>query len=401
MPVGGGHHGGGHHGGGHHGGGHHGGGHHHGIGHHHHHHYGGGGYYGYNSYHRRGYGVFYYSPFRWFYRGLVLFVVVIIVGIVFMSISLSKVFSGPSLHSVIASPQDDRALSFSQSSCGDIDISTFQYDYPVMLYLMETKPGIVAGSNFTVSNTWYLGYGDYQYYNYYLLTQSTIEISLYTSSRGVDVYILSGSQFANFKDDEYFNSKYHATCTSISSSSPCVYSYTVYTDDEYYIVFDETSLSTSVYTSLSIQKTRFIIQDDEIYDSCNASCALTVPATPVLYPIVITGDVTTGSWTDSVQYTWYCTSVFSVPTWVYILLVVGVGTAAASIVGIIVVVVFLYYKKKSKRTSEPLITTAPQDPHPANPTAPPTSYQPAPPVVPSYPSYPTEQPPSYGWVNKN
>ena len=405
---GGGHHGGGHHGGGHHGGGHHGGGHHHGIGHHHHHHhYGGGGYYGYNHCHRRRFGVFYYSPFRWFYRGFLLLVIAIIIGIVFMSIGLSNVFSGPTLREVTASPEDDRVLSYSQSSCGDIEISTFQYSYPVMLYLMYTKPGIVTGSSFTVSNTWSLSYKDYNYYYYYLLTQSTIEINVYsTSSSGVDVYILSRSQFVNFDDDDYFNSKFHAVCSSTTSSSPCVYSYTVTNDDEYYIVFDEksysNSVSNSVHTSLSIQKTKFVIQEDEIYGSCNASCSLPVPVTPTLFLIVITGDVTTGSWTDSVLYTWYCSSVISLPTWVYVLLVVGVVTAAASIVGLIAVAVLLCYRKKNTQTSEPLITTAPQVPPPANPTAPPTSYQLHPPVAPSYPSYPTEQPPpSYGWVSKN
>ena len=404
MPVGGGHHGGGHHGGGHHGGGHHGGGHggghhHWGGGHHHHHHYGGGGHYGYNPYYRRGYGVFYYSPFRWFYRGVLLFVVVIIMGIVFMSISLSQIFSGPTLHAVTASPQDDRALSYSQSSCEDIEISTSQYNYPVMLYLMDTKPGIVTGTNFTLSKTWYLFSGDYKYYYYYLLTQSTIMISVYgTNSYGVDVYILTGSQFVKFEDEDVFIPEYHTLCRSVSSSSPCVHSYTVSNDDEYYIVFDEKSyISNSVSTSVLIQKTRFVIQDDEIYDSCTASCSLSVPVAPILYPIVITGDVTTGSWTDRVSYTWYCTNVFSVPTWVYILLVVGVVTGAASIAGLIAVAVLLCYKK-NKKSSDPLLSTASEVPPPAVPTAPHSSYLPPQPVA---PSYQTEQPPSYGWVNKN
>ena len=50
-----------------------------------------------------------------------------------------------------------------------------------------------------------------------------------------------------FKAGHFLYPEYLAVCRSVSSPSSCVYSYTVRTDDEYYIVFDGKILSLVPY----------------------------------------------------------------------------------------------------------------------------------------------------------
>ena len=428
MPAGGGHHGGGG-GGGHHGGGHHHGGHHHG-GHHH-----GGHHFGHNNYHihghnryyaRRHMGPLYYSPFRWFYRGIVLLVFVVLVGFILFAVGVTNFFSGPSVNSVVASPQDYRLLSYSQGSCGSIDVSTSQDRYPVLLYLFYQIPALTDGDSIQLSNTWYLSRREYKYHNYYLLTGSTASLSVYVASSSVKVMILTKSQFKKFDKDDYHSSELSTTCSNIQSSNPCQYTYDVNTDDEYYFILDAPLYSTTtVHHTLDIQKKIFVIDPSNIYSNCTATCSRSVPPSPTLFAMVRTGDPAgTAAWTDGVDYTWQCTSAFSIPAWVYLLIFTGVIVVLISVVAVIVTVVILYYRKKSANTGsverDPLVTsaatlpTAPLNsyqPPPINPSSyqpppvNPNSYQPPPVNPPSYQSPPNnpnlEPPPSYGWVDKN
>ena len=400
MPVGGGHHGGGHHGGGNHGGGHHGGG-HHGGGHHgggHHHHYGhhhGGHYHGH--YHHGYMGPIYYSPFRWFYRLIILFVIIFIASIVLFSVGLASFFSGPSIKSVNASPEDYRLLAFAQSSCGQIELSTSQLSYPINLYLLDTPPSRVQGDEFTITHNWKIDYDSYQYYNFYLLQDSTIGVSFSVSYSSITFYILNAKQFHNFDRGHTFTYDKKVIC---SASQPCNSAdYPVPKNDEYYILFDAKSFSTQVQHTLTIHKYIYSFSDNDVFDDCEASCSLPVPSSPKLYPLVVTGNVTfTRDWTADVPYEWHCTNAkLSLPTWVYVITIVGALVLVVSVVGAILTgVVLLYRKKKSTNdiataplisTPTPHMVTAPQ------PVAPPQYFVPPPPVNPYPPSYQDAGPP--------
>ena len=313
------------------------------------------------------------------------------------AVGMTSFFSGPSLNSVVASPEDDRRLSYGQSSCGSIDLSTYQFQYPVLLYLLTRPPATTDGDVIQLTDTWILSQGDYKYYHYYLLQGSTVSFSLYVSQNPVTVMILTKSQFDKFDDDRSHSSELSNTCSHTTKSTACVYNYSVKTDGEYYLVSYAHRYSNTVYTSLTINKKIFVIDPSDVFSNCTADCLLSVPSSPSLYPVVRTGGLSgAGSWTDEINYTWRCTSAFAIPPWVYLLIISGVLAVVVSVIVTIATVLILYCKKKNANTTTASVERAPLVNNQGPPaTAPPPSYAP-PPTNPNI-----GPPPSYGWVDKN
>lgn len=152
--------------------------------------------------------------------------------------SMSVAFGGFGPTDVPASPSDmipiTRGLHF--SFCEGVAIDT---TIPISTYLLPSTTLASTKANYSINQTALVGVDRYEYWGFYLLSGSTIELHVCGDNRG-DMYIIQGEgHFGSWKEDNYDTWTYVKTV----KTRPCFRNqdatklqYNITSTDEYYFV---------------------------------------------------------------------------------------------------------------------------------------------------------------------
>ncbi len=157
-------------------------------------------------------------------------------------------------------PTDTRIINLSGTLCDKVQLAVGESNpgYQVYLYTLNYPPTVIEHSSFHLLNErpFFQYAGDYQYYSYYMLTGSTFNVSACTLDPGqprINFYVIKGHKnFANLEYGMPDHAEYHITINSLCQASNNSYSYSVISDDFYYLVFYYLVLDSEGYSALNV-----------------------------------------------------------------------------------------------------------------------------------------------------
>ena len=189
-------------------------------------------------------------------------------------------------------PTDTRIISLSNALCEKVKFTSggSTYGYEMNFYTLSSPPKLTGRESFSLLNERPdFSFHDFQYYYYYMPKGSNLTMSacvLNQNQPRVTFYMIKGNNnFKNWKDD-YGHSKAHFRIDAPCGSRNNTYSYSVTSDDFYYLVFDaERSLSNALNVSMYFDRTQYEVDNSTVIDYCSRdttsiiyqSCSLGLP----------------------------------------------------------------------------------------------------------------------------
>lgn len=216
-------------------------------------------------------------------------ILIVIVVVVSTSVTVRYTASGDNDDQAYG-PTDTRIISVSNALCERVqfNVATSQEGYQVSLYRLNSQPKLTGHETFSLINEQpsFL-FDEFKYYYYYMPKGSKVSMSacLLQPNQDIAFYMIKGvSNFERWKDD------YGHYIREIQIRQPCgsgnsTYSYTVPSDDFYYLVFDSSkSVSNALNISMYFDRTRYEFDNNTVIDHCSwdttyfsGYCSLGVP----------------------------------------------------------------------------------------------------------------------------
>ena len=302
-------------------------------------------------------------------------------------------------------PTDTRFVSYSNTFCNGLDLSSDEYDiaagYTAKLFMLSSSPELTGHESFSFSKTISKGFDEFYYIYFYMYPGSKLTVSacLDDFTGSTTFYLIKGNKnFKRWKDYPYTTKNMGQFDVVLCGNSGANknYSYSIHSEDHYYMIFDFI-YSTTVHMQMTFYRTRYeITNNGSIVDACSIStnqllprCFVTVPLSgEIAFLVVEPIDYQNFDWSDGVQLDVSCQP----RVWVYVVIslacLIG-GIALMVAIGICVCVCVWKSKKKkhvtlSTETNNMITSSAPDldssplisdpVPPPINPAFEPASY---------------------------
>jgi hypothetical protein len=260
-------------------------------------------------------------------------------------------------------PTDTRIITVSSTLCDKMHLNVGESapGYKVYLYALSQLPTVTKHSIFHLNENPMFQYaGDYQYYSYYMLKGSTFNVSacvLNQEQPRFNFYVIKGHEnFVNFMNGEV-HAEYQVTVDLLCQTNSNSYSYLVFTDEFYYLVFDAEGPTFDLALSIDFDLVHYKVYSNTFIDECHVntsykiygSCCVKIPFSGDVINLlqVMPAENTETEWSFSTVANVQC----SARIWMYILI------ASCMLIGIIGPFAFLYiFKRRMKSGSVNLIT---------------------------------------------
>ena len=268
-----------------------GGGHHHFGGHHHHHNHFGARHHMHNRHYGgvvyTGGGGYYYRSRRraWIWSGVGIFLVITIIVAVSCSVTLSREEDEEKRYS----PGDTRIKKFDNFFCSGVKPKTVYNfnDQHATAYIIKNDPPLGVRNNITVSDIFTLYEDDYNYWHFYLHTNSTIiHDGCVNSGVGYWFYIIKGtSKWNKWKDYSSSDKAVYISYVTGRCNQLKHLTYLVSASDHYYIVYYNDDISqVKGNQTLLLDRYEYSIPTDSNLSNCSfagpgmsSSCSVDVP----------------------------------------------------------------------------------------------------------------------------
>ena len=244
------------------------------------------------------------------------------------------------------SPGDSRLMSFSSFFCDRVDVQVDSIATGASLFLLDTSPPLSDTSNFTITDSRTLGTGEFQFWQYYLYSDSNISVSV--CSDRLDVYIVKGNSNAN-KWARSPGCQHAKLFQKVTKKYPQQqgFSYLVQDEDQYYIIFHN-SLSRgriNYNLKLSIERFEYNIESGNHSAVCYApsgkQCSVDITyGTGSQLALVMTSIPVNVDWGENVDVKTSCNR----RDWAYTVVILPIILVLTSVVVIIVAYLICYHK---------------------------------------------------------
>ena len=276
-------------------------------------------------------------------------------------------------------PTDTRIISVSNALCEKVYFTArdSDSDVEVHLYALSSRPLLTGRESFSLLNEQpHFTYDqEFQFYYYYMPKGSMFSVyaCLLDQSRPrITFYLIQGHKnFGDWKDD-YSHSKDHFRINTLCQLGNSSKSYTVNSDDFYYLVFEADSppLTNALNVSMYFERTRYEVDNSSVIDSCSSEINLVTFATCSLgLPLSGSTSLLTIKPVDSTDIDWKAGVTVDIGCnariWMYFIISLSV---LIGVVGILVTFFVLVYccvrhkKKASTATTTAATTTATTSP---------------------------------------
>ena len=270
-------------------------------------------------------------------------------------------------------PTDTRVISVSNALCERVQFNTTKSPdgYRVSLYRLNSRPKLTGHKTYSLLNERpsFL-FDEYQFYYSYMPKGSKVNMSacLLQPNQDIAFYMIKGStNFRRWKTN-YGHYIHQIQINESCGKSNSTYSYTVPSDDFYYLVFDSLrTASNTLNISMYFEHTQYEVDDNTVDDHCSQNtspflpgyCSLEFPfsGSYILLQVAPIDSTAEIDWKFSVSIDIGC----SPRVWMYFMISLSVLIA---VVAILVMFLCLYCICCTKRTVT--ANTAQEQAHPCS-----------------------------------
>jgi len=278
------------------------------------------------------------------------YLIIIVVSIVISAVALSGVIvrhnRGGSLS---LDPTDTRLVSLSRPFCQTLNIRVSRGSddgYIVSLYSLSSPPTLTGRETFSMVNK-EPGLSPPPTYRYYLHEKSNFTVSACIKNpKDLDplmaYYIIKGNNsYSLWKKNKAHHFEYRRNITSLCASGNTTHSYTVQSEDAYYLVFySYYTFGSAVNISMYFERTRYEVSNGTVRQECRVtsstppelptSCGVGLPLSGTSNLLAVEPEGYTDRWTDTVSLNFNC----SARIWMYaiICLCILIGITAILVV---------------------------------------------------------------------
>ena len=298
------------------------------------------------------------SPYYWETRAWIRVVAALLVtAVVVVAIAVVATrYSNNHASTSYLSPGDTRLLDTSTSLCESTTLNNPTSTVSATAYLLQKKPELSATNNFTVTSQFSVGYGDHQYWSFYLYPGSTYNLSSCLVSGSIKYYVIKGkSNYDNWVSSPY-SSNYNYLLYASQCGQPNTTTFQHFSsEDEYYFVFySDFSLIPNVKMTLTFNRVEYMPLSGGVVDSCTAppttSCTLTIPYNSDYWVLLETSPPSNGQWDANVDAGTSCNA----RAWVYVVIVFAPLLGISVIVAVTIAVCCCLKKASIDEAESPI-----------------------------------------------
>ena len=263
-------------------------------------------------------------------------------------------------------PTDTRVVSFSNTFCEGLDLSSDEYDittgYTAKLFMLSSPPKLTGHESFSFSKTISKSTNELYYIYFYMYPGSKLTISACSDDYlGPSFYLIKGNN--NLKPPFSTKNMGHFNVVHCGNGDANKkYPYSISSEDHYYMIF-EFFLSNSVHMQMTFYRTRYeITNNGSVVDACSVStrqfsprCSVTVPLSgEIAFLVVKPIDYQNFDWSDGVQLDVTCKP----RGWVYVLIFLACLTCGTALIVAIGICVCVWRSKKKDHVALPIETNS-------------------------------------------
>lgn len=295
----------------------------------------------------------------WLVFSIVLVVIIIVSTTVTIRYTSSNYTSDDGLH---YAPTDTRIIPVNNALCEGLELAvdSVLVGYKASLSILNSSPKLSGSERFSISDSPYMGYNDYQYYYFYMYPGSKFTVSACISD-GFSAFatfsmIKGHDTFDDWVDDPFPVQGYFEVNTLCSTGQNNSHTYNVKKEDYYYLVFEaDHTAATQLDVNMSFHRTRYeVIGDGSTSDSCTVtgnysdSCTVSVPLSGKTAFLTVSPETgTVIDWKDGIGLDTRC-----VPrVWMYVIIALSILVGLLLILVPLMACIIVKLRRKNKAAS--------------------------------------------------